>query len=212
MNPNQQVKKKSIEKLSENSKLALKSKCKRDKQDKKKNPQSLLHQGKLKVQQILCSNEDDEMLESDLGELLNIYKSKDKFGKMIALSFAAQKYSKTVVMEAFNCSKRKVDEARKLQVLSAGIKTPDISKHNRLKLDINKCNRFLDFIFNNGLLQDVAYRTSVLKYTNGEKQVVPHAILIARFKHMVTYQKLCDVSFQPLSERTLCRILNELNP
>ena len=152
------------------------------------------------------------MLESDLGELLNIYKSKDKFGKMIALSFAAQKYSKTVVMEAFNCSKRKVDEARKLQVFSAGIKTPDISKHNRLKLDINKCNRFLDFIFNNGLLQDVAYRTSVLKYTNGEKQVVPHAILIARFKHMVTYQKLCDVSFQPLSERTLCRILNELNP
>ena len=105
MSPNQQVKKKSIEKLSENSKLALKSKCKRDKQDKKKNPQSLLHQGKLKVQQILCSNEDDEMLESDLDELLNIYKSKDKFGKMIALSFAAQKYSKTVVMEAFNCSK-----------------------------------------------------------------------------------------------------------
>ena len=151
------------------------------------------------------------MLESDLDELLNIYKSKDKFGKMIALSFAAQKYSKTVVMEAFNCSKWKVDEARKLQVFSAGIKTPDISKHNRLKLDINKCNRFLDFIFNNGLLQDVAYRTSVLKYTNGEKQVVPHAILVARFKHMVTYQKLCDVSFQPLSECTLCRILNELN-
>ena len=147
----------------------MKSKCKRAKQDKKKNPQSLLHQGKLKVSQILCSNEDDELLESDLDELLNIYKSKDKFGKMIALSFAAQKHSKTVAMEAFNCSKRKVDEARKLQVFSAGIKTPEISKHNRLKLDINKCNRFLDFVFNNGLLQDVAYRTSVLKYTNGEK-------------------------------------------
>ena len=130
----------------------MKSKCKGAKQDKKKNPRSLLHQGKLKVSQILCSNEDDELLESDLDELLNIYKSKDKFGKMIALSFAAQKHSETVVMEAFNCSKRKVDEARKLQVFSAGIKTPDISKHNRLKLDINKCNRFLDFVFNNGLL------------------------------------------------------------
>ena len=128
---------------------------------------------------ILSSDEDDELLESDLDELLNIYKSSDKFGKMIALSFAAQKHSKTVVMEAFNCSKRKVDEARKLQVFSEGIKTPDVSKHNRLKLDINKCNHFLDFILNNGLLQDVAYGTSVLKYTDGEKQVVPDAILIA---------------------------------
>ena len=47
------------------------------------------------------------------------------------------------------------------------IKTPDVSKHNRLRLDINKCNHFLDFTFNNGLLQDIAYGTSVMKYTNG---------------------------------------------
>ena len=113
-------------------------------------------------------------------------------------------------MEAFNCSKGKVDEARMLQVFSEGIKTPDVSKHNRLKLDINKCNHFLDFIFNNGLLQDVASGTSVLKYTNGEKQVVPHAILVARFKHVINYQKICDESFQPLSERTLYRILMSL--
>ena len=60
---------------------------------------------------------------------------------------------------------------------------------------------------------DVAYGTSVLKYTDGEKQVVPHAILVARFKHVITYyQKYCDESFQPLSEPTLYRILNELNP
>ena len=98
---------------------------------------------------------------------------------MIALSFAAQKLSKTVVMEAFNCSKQKVHEARKLQVFSEGIKTPDVSKHNRLELDINKCNHFLDFIFSNGLLHDIPYETSVLKYTNGEKQAVPHAILVA---------------------------------
>ena len=78
---------------------------------------------------------------------------------MISLGFAAQKQSKTVVIEAFNCSKRKVDEVRKSQVFSESIKTPDVSKHNRLKLDINKCNHFPDFIFNNGLLQDVTYGT-----------------------------------------------------
>ena len=103
---------------------------------------------------------------------------------------------------------------KKLQVFSDGIKTTDVSKHNRLKLDINKWNHFMDFNFSIGLLQNVAYETSVLKYTNGKKQVVPHAILVARFKHHVInyYQKICDESFQPLFERTLYRILNELNP
>ena len=132
---------------------------------------------------------------------------------MIALCFDAQKHGKTVKMEAFNCSKQKVDEAKKLQVFSDGIKTTDVSKHNRLKLDINKWNHFMDFNFSIGLLQNVAYETSVLKYTNGKKQVVPHAILVARFKHVINYyQKICDESFQPLFERTLYRILNELNP
>ena len=71
---------------------------------------------------------------------------------MIALRFVAQKHSKTIVMETFNCSKQKIDEARKLLVFSEGIKTADVSKHNRPKLDINKCHYFMDFIFNNGLL------------------------------------------------------------
>ena len=33
---------------------------------------------------------------------------------------------------------------------------------------MNKCEHFLDFILNNGLLQDVAYGTATLKYENGE--------------------------------------------
>ena len=188
MSPNWQVKKMSIEDLSENSKLALKSKYRRVKQAlKEKFSESIAPGQAQSLADILSSDEDDEPLESDPDELLNVYKSSDKFGKMIALSFAVQKHSKTVVMEALNCLKRKVDEARKFQVFSEVIKTPDVSKHNRLKLDIKKCNHFLDFIFNNGLLQDVAYGTSVLKYTNEEKQVVPHAILVARFEHVITY-------------------------
>ena len=78
---------------------------------------------------------------------------------MISLRFAAQRQSKTVEMKAFNCSMQKIDEIRKLQVFSESTKTPDVSKHNRLKLDINKCNHFLVFIFNNGSLQDVTYGT-----------------------------------------------------
>ena len=91
MSPNWQVKKKSIEDLSENSKLALKSKYKRAKQAlKEKFLESIALGQAQSLADILSSDEDDELLESDLDELLNIYKSSDKFGKMIALSFAAQ--------------------------------------------------------------------------------------------------------------------------
>ena len=109
MSPNQQVKKKSIEDLSENSKLALKSKYKRAKQALKEELSESIAPGQAQsLADILSSDEEDELLESDLGEFLNIYKSSDKFGKMIALSFDAQKHSKTVKMEAFNCSKQNV--------------------------------------------------------------------------------------------------------
>ena len=91
MSPNWQVKKKSIEDLSENSKLALKSKYKRAKQALKEKFLESIPLGQAQsLADILSSDEDDELLESDLDELLNIYKSSDKFGKMIALSFAAQ--------------------------------------------------------------------------------------------------------------------------
>ena len=91
MSPNWQVKKKSIEDLSENSKLALKSEYKRAKQAlKEKFLESIALGQAQSLADILSSDEDDELLESDLDELLNIYKSSDKFGKMIALSFAAQ--------------------------------------------------------------------------------------------------------------------------
>ena len=91
MSPNWQVKKKSIEDLSENSKLALKSKYKRAKQALKEIFSESIALGQAQsLADILSSDEDDELLESDLDELLNIYKSSDKFGKMIALSFAAQ--------------------------------------------------------------------------------------------------------------------------
>ena len=45
------------------------------------------------------------------------------------------------------------------------------------------------------------------------KLFLMHAILVARFKLVITYyQKYCDESFQLLSEHILYRILNELNP
>ena len=54
-------------------------------------------------------------------------------------------------MNYFNCSKRKIDESRKIQKVSEGIKIIGITKFTRSKLDLNICEHFLDFIFSNAL-------------------------------------------------------------
>ena len=100
MSPSWQVKKNCIEDLSENSNLALKSTYRRAEQALKKKLSESIAPGQAQSLADIVSSDEDDMLESDLDELLNIYKSCDKFGKMIALSFAAQKHSKTIVMEA----------------------------------------------------------------------------------------------------------------
>ena len=195
MSPNWEVKKKSIEDLSENSKLALKSKYKRAKQAlKEKFSESIVPGQAQSLADILSSDEDDELLESDLNELLNIYKSSYKVGKMTALIFAAQKYTKTVVF-------------------SQGIKTPDVSKDNRLTLDINKCNHFLDFILTMVCCKMLLMKHQYWSIPIGKSKVVSHVILVVQLKHVITYyQKFCDESFEPLSEHTFYRILNGFNP
>ena len=86
--------------------------------------------------------------------------------------------------------------------------------HNHQRMDQLKCEHFLDFIFTSGILMDVAYGTTNIKYDSGETQTHPHAVLTVRFKHAVgSYIEMCKSSeFQPLSESSLYRILRSLKP
>ena len=52
-------------------------------------------------------------------------------------------------------------------------------------MDQLKCEHFLDFIFTSGILMDVAYGSTNIKYDSGETQTRPHAVLTVRFKHAV---------------------------
>ena len=117
-------------------------------------------------------------------------------------------------METFDCSKTQVENAKSLQIDFNRIHVPENTKHHRFKLDMNKCEHFLNFIFNNQLLQNVAYGTATLKYENGKKQIVPRAIVVARFKHVISYypQFWINESFAPLSESSLYKILKQLSP
>ena len=86
---------------------------------------------------------------------------------------------------------------------------PSKLKYKQNKLDIAKCEHFLDFIFNSGLLQDVAYGVTNLKFDSGEEQKIAHAIfLTTKYSRAIYfYYQMCSESeYHPLSKSTLFNI------
>lgn len=81
-------------------------------------------------------------------------------------------------------------------------------------MDQLKCEHFPDFIFNSGILLDVAYDTTNIKcdhITSHMKHKHPHAVLTVMFKHVIgSYIEMCKSSeFEPLSESLLYRIVSQ---
>ena len=84
-------------------------------------------------------------------------------------------------MKYFHCIYQ-VDQGRKLKSLSNRLEIP--KKARRSKLIIQKCENFLDFLFNNEFLQDVAFGVTNLKFDNGDCQKIAHVsykVLIYHF-------------------------------
>ena len=127
------------------------------------------------------------MKQSENKTMKDIHKSSNNLGQLVILSLASQQYSKLNIRNYFECSKCKVDNARKLHSLTEGIYIPENKKHTQSKLDLRKCNHFLDFVFCNGPIQDVAYGTINLTYLSGDTQTIPHAAITARYKHIIAY-------------------------
>ena len=86
-------------------------------------------------------------------------------------------------MNYFECSKHKVDNARKLYSLTEGINMPENKKYKRSKLDLWKFDHFFDFIFLNGVIQDVAYGTTNLTNSSQDTQTIPDDVITAKYKH-----------------------------
>ena len=86
-------------------------------------------------------------------------------------------HSKTELMNIFGCSKRKIDQARSMTSNNKGVVRTEKVPFKRNRLNTEKCEHFLDFLFSSGLMQDVAYGVTNLKYDSGDTQSIPHAIL-----------------------------------
>ena len=134
-------------------------------------------------------------------------------GKLIILSLLDhKKYSKQFIMDNFDCSRYRVDRARKWHSSSTGLALLQKTTFKRNRLDLQKCEHFLDFIFTSGILQDVAYCVTKVKYDSGDEQKIAHAILTAKFSHAIMFYRLScqQVSYEPLSDSSLWNILHDI--
>ena len=81
-------------------------------------------------------------------------------------------------------------------------------------MNSDKVEDFVSFLFSSGLLQDVAYGVTNIKFDDGSKETIPHAILTTTYSHVISlYKDLCaEINFTPLSDSSLWRILRALKP
>ena len=135
---------------------------------------------------------------------------------MVILSLLDQSFSKNDIMKIFNCTKYRIDFARKWRDShqGKGLCIPEKKKFIRHHFDFNKSEHFLDFIFSSGMLQDAAYGVTKVKYDSGDEQKVAHAILTTKFTHAIAfYIESCKITdFSPLSESSLWKILHAITP
>ena len=90
------------------------------------------------------------------------------------------KSSKDNIMKYFHCTNYKVGKARKLKSLANGLEIPKKATITRSKLNIQKCEHFLDFLFKNKLLREVAYGVLNIKFDKGDYQKIAHAMLVTK--------------------------------
>ena len=125
-----------------------------------------------------------DVVPDEVKEMVSLYQNSDSLSRLVILAlFDHEKYTKDEIQNFFNCSKYRVDQARKWRKSCEGLLLPKKEKHHRNKLDLVKAEHFIDFVFSSGLLQDVAYGTTNIQYDSGEVQKVAHAVLTSKYIH-----------------------------
>ena len=77
-------------------------------------------------------------------------------------------------------------------------------KNSRCRMDMRKVEHFIDFIFSDGLLQDVTYSVTKLKYDSGDEQTIPHTILKSKYSETIAFsQQSCFEYLTPLYLKAL---------
>ena len=160
-------------------------------------------------------NNNINSLPEEIRKSVGLYKQSGSVGKLVIFSLLDhKKYSKQFIMDNFDCSRYAVDVARKWNASNIGLMIPQKHTFARSRLDLQKCEHFLDFIIVSGLLKDIAYGVTKIKYDSGDEQKIAHAILTIKYSHAIMFcrQSCQEVIYTPLSDSSLWKILHAIKP
>ena len=167
-----------------------------------------------------CETEASKIPELPLSEitlLRDAYLSADTENQRILILSALppERYSKKEVMKMFQCNRYMVDQARKWRREDGALIAKEKKLFSRVKMDLDGARHFIEFLFSSDLLQDIAYGTNTLIYSNGQKQLLPKSILTMSRSHtIVSYKSYCESMELPIkiSESSMWKILNQIKP
>ena len=130
--------------------------------------------------------------------------------KLIILTLVPGSFSKKDVCEYFGVTKYVIEKARKIRSDFGAGATPPVKTIYHQRLSLSKAEHFLDFLFETGLFQDVAYGTTSLKLRDGQKILIPHIIRsILKMNIVRVYTNHCEsLGYDSLSTSSLLRILD----
>ena len=89
---------------------------------------------------------------------------------------------------------------------------PTKTRHIHGKLNLDKVEHLLEFIFNSRLLQDVAYGTHNIKFDTVLKKKVANTVSTTKYTHAVIFYLKSCTDYKQLSTSTLFRILRAVKP
>ena len=132
--------------------------------------------------------DEGNIVSEEVTELLKAFTESDSFRKLVILSLIDHEwYTQEYISNIFECSLYLVKKARKWKMELNGIMIPDTKPNYRERLDIAKCEHFLNYLFASGMLQHVGYSVTTLKFDCGSTKTIPHAILTAKYSHIVSF-------------------------
>ena len=127
--------------------------------------------------------------------------------KCVILSFVPNSYSKTEIMKLFNCSRYLLDKAKKVSYFQQ----INQSNFTKPKLDCEKTQHFIEFLFSSGAIQEVAYGTTILKFNELESQRIPKVLTVMKSQIICMYKQYCEsLTYKHLPESYLYIMLSEL--
>ena len=117
-------------------------------------------------------------------------------------------------MTIFSCTRNRIQQARKWRNTFGSLSFNGEKIFTRNRMDLDFARHFVEFLFSSNLIQDVAYGTSFINFSDGSKQLLPKSILKLSKSHNINeYNKYCkSFSFKLLSNSVLWQILKALKP